>query len=856
MPARFDPEASYPLNRLRWYANITVPPSYVFFGSRSDSARGYDHAREAGLVHFANHHIAPGKKQWTWGNHEFGYAWDHSLTDSDGPYIELMAGVYTDNQPDFSFLAPGETKVFSQYWYPIREIGVPDLANLDAAMRVERVGTEVRVHLQVTSTRPASLVRIRIDGRPAGIWQGDLLPESPLHHTFTTVPLGSLEVIAEQAGRTLLHYAPDSIIPADKPEVATEPPLPEEVATADELFFIGLHLEQYRHPTRLPELYWQEAIHRDPQDSRSNHALGRWYLRRGEFALAEQHLRISIARTSSRNPNPPDGEPHYNLGQALLFQQRTDEAYAAFYKSTWNAAWRGPGYHRLAEIDCARGEWSTALDHIERSLRTDVDNLNARNLKTVILRRLGCATEAAALLEETRALDPLDNFSRFLAADELPHNGQQRLDLIFDLLRAGLHDEALAVASAEPCSSNDGTAALLLYAQAHILHELGQHDAAAAAYAAASAAPSRYVFPNRIEEMLLLEEAIRVNARDARAPFYLGNLLYDRRRHREAIALWERAAELDPAFPTAWRNLGFGYFNILDDAQRALNAFTRARAADPTDARILYEQDQLLKRTGESLQHRLASFEIRRELVDKRDDLSLELATLYNSTGQPELALEVLLSRPFQPWEGGEGLVLSQFVRAHILLGQRALRERRAKDALRSFQQAWNPPQSLNEARHLLMNLSMIDYWLGIAYQANGLHTEATCHFERAASQRGDFQQMQVQPISEMTCWSALALQKLGRAQEAQILFHEIDNYAIALASQTPKIDYFATSLPAMLLFEEDLAQRQRVAALFLKAQALFGLGNTEDACTHLEQVLELDRNHAGAIDLRRSIEG
>ena len=75
------------------------------------------------MVHVANHHISPGKKQWTWGNHEFGYAWDRNLTDNDGPYIELMAGVYTDNQPDFSFLAPWETKTFTQYWYPIHASG-------------------------------------------------------------------------------------------------------------------------------------------------------------------------------------------------------------------------------------------------------------------------------------------------------------------------------------------------------------------------------------------------------------------------------------------------------------------------------------------------------------------------------------------------------------------------------------------------------------------------------------------------------------------------------------------------------------------------------------------------------------
>src|SRR5580658_724493 len=135
-PSDFRPDGGYPPNDLSWYGNIPVPTSYMIMNSREDFFGGYDHAADAGVLHVANHHIAPGKKQWTWGNHEFGYAWDRSLTDSDGPYIELMAGVYTDNQPDFSFLAPGETKSFSQFWYPVREIGPPQAANVDAALRV------------------------------------------------------------------------------------------------------------------------------------------------------------------------------------------------------------------------------------------------------------------------------------------------------------------------------------------------------------------------------------------------------------------------------------------------------------------------------------------------------------------------------------------------------------------------------------------------------------------------------------------------------------------------------------------------------------------------------------------------
>src|SRR5579862_1457227 len=158
MPGQFVPDGSYPPNDLGYYANIPVPTSYMIVGSRGDFFGGYDHRRRAGTVAYANHHIAPGKKQWTWGNHEFGYAWDRNLTDNDGPYIEMMAGVYTDNQPDFSFLAPGETKSFSQFWYPIRKIGPPQAANLDAALSMRLNGEVVSIGVCVTKAIPRARI--------------------------------------------------------------------------------------------------------------------------------------------------------------------------------------------------------------------------------------------------------------------------------------------------------------------------------------------------------------------------------------------------------------------------------------------------------------------------------------------------------------------------------------------------------------------------------------------------------------------------------------------------------------------------------------------------------------------------
>ncbi|WP_263383068.1 DUF5107 domain-containing protein [Granulicella arctica] len=861
MPAEFVPDGSYAANDLGWYANIPVPTSYMIVGSQGDFFGGYDHKADAGTVAVASHHISPGKKQWTWGNHEFGYAWDRSLTDGDGPYVELMSGVYTDNQPDFSFLAPGETKTFSQFWYPIFEIGVPDVANLYGAVRVERVAAGVRVHVQTTADYDLCTLRLLAGDTQFASATVDMQSGVPQHLDFSlpetsNVALESVEILLMAADAVLLHYTPTAIEPTELPELATEPPLPEDVGSNDELYLIGLHLEQYRHPTRVPELYWLEAVRRDSEDSRSNHVLGRWHLRRGEFAKAEMYLRTAIERLTRRNPNPYDGEPHYNLGLTLRYLERPEEAYDAFYKSTWNAAWRGPAYQRLAEMDCGLKDWNAALDHIDRSLRAEADNLNARNLKVTVLRALKRSDEAEELLQETRGLDPLDIGSRWLADGEVPEDGQRRLDLGLDLRRAGLFDEALAVLNADMPPVNDGSDAMLQYAAADVLSRCGKDEESAGRYRAAAAASADYVFPVRLDELVLLKGAMAKQSADARAPYYLGNLLYDRRRHDEAIEAWERAVELDPKFPTAWRNLGFAYFNVRGDERRALAAFAKARELSPHDARILYEQDQLLKRTGASSDERLCMLEDEGELVPCRDDLSYELILLLNSKGRPAAALKVLESRQFGPWEGGEGLVLGQYVRANILLAREALTSGEPHAAVARLQASLHPPKNLGEALHLLVNRSHVDFWLGVAYADEGDTARAFAHWERAARQRGDFQQMQVQTISDMAYWSAMALRKLGREDEAVLLFEQIGSYGRALEQQTPKLDYFATSLPAMLLFREDMKQRQTVLARFLQAQSLLGLGATSEGLQMLGEVLELDGNYAAAVDLATMLNG
>jgi tetratricopeptide (TPR) repeat protein len=862
-PGQFVPPGHYAANDLSWYANIPVPTSYMAMGTTGKFFGGYDHRVQAGLVHVANPHISPGKKQWTWGNHAFGYAWDRNLTDPDGrneygPYIELMAGVYTDNQPDFSFLMPGETKTWSQFWYPIRKIGPAQEANVNAAVSLLVKEQRLRVGVSVTRNFPGAVTRLSRRGRLLQEWKKELSPGAPLVEEVE-LPRGMREadltlVVQAKDGEEIISYAPRSAAKTKVPPPATEPLAPRAVSSNDELFIIGLHLEQYRHATRRPEDYWREALRRDPGDSRCLLALGKWHLRRGEFAVAEKHFRTAIARLISLNPNPYDGEAHYQLGLTLRFLNRDEEAYAALYKSTWNQAWRAAGYHALAELDCRRQDWPMALEHLDQALSVNTGNLRARNHRVLVLRRLGRHEDATAQLQNTRALDPLDWWARDLAGEVLTCNAQVRLDVSLDYARAGFLSEAVAILNGVVPEAESGAAPLLHYYRAWLLARQGKQTTSRAQLRQAAHATSDYCFPSRLEEITILEFALAANPRDARAPYYLGNLLYDRRRHGEAIRLWEKAAKLDPRFSIVWRNLGLGYFNILKNPRKAHFAYDRAFAAAPRDARVLFERDQLWKRTGEAPAKRLAELLRHQKLVRERDDLTVELSALYNQTGQHAAAQKLLATRVFQPWEGGEGQALGQHVRTHLALGRAALRDGQHGKAQAFFAAALEAPVNLGEARHLLANQSDVHFWLGEAAATAGNKMAARKHWQAAASFRGDFQEMRVRAFSEMTYYSALALERLGRGKAARRLWKELLVHARRLARSPAQIDYFATSLPTMLVFDDDLSKRQAITATFLTAQARLGLGQIAKGRRLLKSVLRRDPNHPLAADLLKSL--
>lgn len=853
------------------YRNIPVPTSYMVARTEFDFFGGYDEGRRAGLLHIADHRVSPGKKQWTWGCGEFGQAWDRNLSDEDGPYIELMAGVYTDNQPDFTWMQPGEAKDFVQLFLPYREIGTVKNATIHGAVSLELADGILRAGVYVTARRSGLRVRVR-----AGVCTYvdalfDLSPERSWTFQTPVPPLAESEDLSievfDREGMLLVSYVTSRRAPYPLPVPAAPIRSPEELETTEDLYLAARHLEQYRHATFEPEAYYEKALQRDPGDMRSCTAYGTLLLARGLAVRAEQLLRRAAERAMRHNPNPEHGDCLYYLGLALEVQDRIAEAEDAYGKAAWSAAWQGPASFALGRLAARRGRFSEVLDRTGRAIVRNAWDLRSRHLRAAAYLRRGetdvAAREAAAAL----AIDPLDfgalDLMRRLgtadAAQDLSRalrgSSYNALQLALDYAAAGLFEEACG--ALDFAAASDGTILadpLVLLHRAVFAETLGRHEEAAdLRRQACSLGPDR-VFPNRLEDVSALERAIAANAADGKSCLYLGNLLYDKKRYNEAISRWETAIAREPGLATAHRNLSIAYFNKRGNPEAALSAMEQAFALDSSDARVLLELDQLKKKMGRPVAERLAFLHEHEALVVARDDLSVERIALLLSLGDPGSALRRLTERRFHPWEGGEGKLSRLWSLAKQDAALRALTGGDPSAAIILLNEARNYPESFGEGKLYGTQENDILYRLGVARSLSGDERGAELAFSEAKdgiSEPAGCMFYNDQP-PETICYQGLALRRLGDEEGARRRFECLVDYALLHADDTPRIDYFAVSLPDFLIFDEDLTKKNAVHCRFIRALGLWGLGRPSEALGEFRKALATDPAHlAAAMHLR-----
>jgi len=839
---------------ISWYKNLPVPTSYMAAASKYDFIGGYDHGRSAGVLHVADHHLVPGKKQWVWGCGDFGKAWDRNLTDEDGPYAELMCGAFADNQPDFSWLAPYEEKQVKQYFLPYKGIGYVRNATIDAAVSLEITGKTAMIGAYVTSRRDGLRITLKRGGDV--VWEevADLRPEKAFVRRVN-VPGGAPEdyraELTAAEGQLLVDYSVEPRQEAAVPNPAKVIPEPAALRTTETLYLAGLHLEQYRHATREPEDYYREALRRDRSDVRNNTALGVLLIRRGRFADAEPHLRSAIAALTKHNPNPWYGEPFYHLGVCLRHLGCNDAAYDAFYKATWNAGWQDAAFFQLAQLAAIKGELQKAIDFVERSLERNAVNQKATHLRTMLLRRIGRTAEAREAAAAALRRDPLDfgaMYEQVLLTDGPVRGGTHtRIEIACDYAAAGCYREAVELLElpGEVPAGLLNSRPMAAYFAGYFSLLAGDEPAAREHLRRARALPPERCFPNALEAIGALEAALRLDPSDARAAYYLGNLWYDKRQVGPAVACWEQARDADPKIPTVHRNLALAYFNKLRDPARALASMQTAFTLDPADARVLFELDLLRKRVKTPPQERLELLEQLRATVDTREDLLLEYITLLNYVGRHVEALQLLVNRRFHPWEGGEGKVTGQYVVALVELAKQDLCEGRAGAAVEKLQRARSYPENLGEGKLHGAQENDVLYHLGCAYERAAQRDGARRCWEEAS--RGMAEPAPALYYNdqnpETIFYQGLALRRLGEEQRARGRFETLVRFADAHQDDRPVIDYFAVSLPEFMVFDDDLAERNRINCHYLRALGRWGLGDSAGAMKELAEVLRMDPN-------------
>ena len=94
--------------------------------------------------------------------------------------------------------------------------------------------------------------------------------------------------------------------------------------------------------------------------------------------------------------------------------------------------------------------------------------------------------------------------------------------------------------------------------------------------------------------------------------------------------------------------------------------------------------------------------------------------------------------------------------------------------------------------------------------------------------------------------YQGLAHLRLGNREEAESRFQRLIDYGRENMDRHVKIDYFAVSLPDLLIWDDDLDRRNRVHCHYMMGLGYLGLGSATLAVEQLQQAAVLDRNHQG----------
>ncbi|HER07357.1 MAG TPA: DUF5107 domain-containing protein [Bacteroides sp.] len=839
-----------------WWVNSPGSASFFAHDLKEDFMGGYDHGKETGTVHIGDHHIVKGAKLWEWGSGPRGQATEARLTENAGPYVEIMTGAYSDNQPDYSWIKPYETKIIRQYWYPVRDIGGFKNANLNGAVNLEeREGN--RIFLGYHSTQEIDRARIVLKNRGRVIFEKivRISPESAFTELIKSGAAFKLtdlytEMTDAGTGEILVSYQPVEMdYPEELPETVEPPPPPGDIANNEELYLTGRRIEQFHNPRIDPMDYYVEVLRRDPLDIRTNISVGNILLKNGDYLNARKHFSNAITRLAKDYTRPSDCEALYLQGITLRALGLFDEAVDTLHRAAWDYAFHAPAYLELARISAAKGDYAKSLAEINISLSTNAMNNSAICFRAAMQRKMGDYSEAEKTLETILKEDPLDFRAAneaYLLARERGDNQEagRRLDILAGNMRdfeqnylelaAGYLNDGLPGEAEDVLLRFKGEYPIVSYYLGYLAHRKGNREEAGKYFIAASRLPEDYCFPFRLETIRVLETALEYDPTDGKAYYYLGNILYDKQPEK-AIGCWEKAVEHAPGLSIAYRNLGWGYYRCLEDGHRAIAAYEKAIGLNKEEPVYFEELDALYETSNAPIEKRLRLFEGNNEVVSRRDDAFARQIAVLTLAGKAERAVEYLAGRQFS-YREGSSRVRDIIIDAYLVLGMLQLEEKDYDKAVETLLKAQLPEEEASGSRSGNRNIQ-VNYYLGLAYEAGGKQALAKKMYTSCT-------EMESARSGYISYYQGMGNLKLGRKKEAAEIFSSLvaEGEEQIRRANSSEVDFFAK-------FGAQEAENARLSdAYVLKGLGNNGLGDTGQALENLKKAVELSTGNLNAV--------
>ncbi|MGV8093638.1 MAG: DUF5107 domain-containing protein [Mangrovibacterium sp.] len=731
-----------------WWKNHPDPVSIFAYDLKDDFIAGYDYGRKAGTMLTGNHNIVKGGKLWQWGPGAYGSMWDCKvLTDSDGPYIELMVGAYSDNQPDYSWINPYEVKTFTKYWYGIRDMQGVKNGNKRASLNL--YVNDNKAFIAVNTTQREKEVRIVLkkqDGTVLYDRTVDIAPDNPFNTEVKIAgnqPKEELTLtLSDAAGKELLCYMPqpkhtDKTLPSE-----VKPPLkPGEIENMEECYLVGLRNKQFHNAFVNPNDYFLEVLRRDPNDIRSNTQMGIYYRENGDYQQAAMHLRRAINRMTKDYTRPRDCEALYHLGLILKAQGNYKAAIDTLYRAAWDYTFASAAYFQLAQLSATLHRYEQAMEEIKASLSTNAHNLSTLNLQTTLLRISEQYTEAQIVNKRVLEIDPLNTYAineacllGVLDQSEwtrlLRNQPESYLELAVTYLNNGFQSEALSLLT---LIDNIVPYPTVKYYLGYLSDLNGNKEGALRYFTQATELPIDYCFPFRLETMKIYEKATEYLPDAANTPYYIGNLLFQKQ-PAKAMDYWQKAAQLNPRFAMAYRNLGWGYKFYLKDAAKAIECYEKAIELDDMQPIFFTELDEVYENAGISPQKRYDLLSKHHNVVKKRYDSFVREIRMTILQGEYDKAIGYLTNNFFSRQEGVDDLH-DIYVDACLLAGKAALDKGDAAKACEYFFKADEYPENQCLSREeVYARNAQIYYLTGLALEQQGKQDEAKKYYRLAVT--------------------------------------------------------------------------------------------------------------------------